>query len=84
MVERDPEWAGWCSVLVNVNDLTAMGATPVGLLDAVGAPTRSLLTRIMRGVAQAAQAWRVPVLGGHTQVGVPAALNTSVEAVDSV
>lgn len=74
MVERDPEWAGWCSVLVNVNDLTAMGATPVGLLDAVGAPTRSLLTRIMRGVAQAAQAWRVPVLGGHTQIGVPAAL----------
>jgi len=37
MVERDPEWAGWCSVLVNVNDLAAMGASPVGLLDAVGA-----------------------------------------------
>ncbi|RDH77076.1 AIR synthase [Mycolicibacterium moriokaense] len=74
MVERDPEWAGWCSVLVNVNDLTAMGAAPVGLLDAVGAPTRSLLTRILRGVTRASQAWRVPVLGGHTQLGVPAAL----------
>ena len=37
MVERDPEWAGWCAVLVNVNDLAAMGADPVGLLDAVGA-----------------------------------------------
>uniref|UniRef100_UPI000A7EC2C7 MSMEG_0567/Sll0786 family nitrogen starvation N-acetyltransferase n=1 Tax=Nocardia miyunensis TaxID=282684 RepID=UPI000A7EC2C7 len=35
MLERDPEWAGWCSVLVNVNDLAAMGARPVGLLDAV-------------------------------------------------
>ncbi|MDT4922848.1 MAG: hypothetical protein QOG01_561, partial [Pseudonocardiales bacterium] len=74
MVERDPEWAGWCSVLVNVNDLTAMGAAPVGLLDAVGAPTQSLMTRIMRGVARGSQAWRVPVLGGHTQLGVPAAL----------
>lgn len=74
MVERDPEWAGWCSVLVNVNDLAAMGATPAGLLDAVGAPTRSVLTRIVRGLARASQAWRVPVLGGHTQVGVPAAL----------
>jgi putative N-acetyltransferase (TIGR04045 family) len=74
MVERDPEWAGWCSVLVNVNDLTAMGATPTGLLDAVGAPTRSLLTRIVRGVAKGSEAWRVPVLGGHTQLGVPAAL----------
>ncbi len=74
MVERDPEWAGWCSVLVNVNDLAAMGATPVALLDAVGAPTQSLLTRIMRGMARASAAWRVPVLGGHTQLGVPASL----------
>jgi putative N-acetyltransferase (TIGR04045 family) len=74
MVQRDPEWAGWCSVLVNVNDLAAMGAAPIGLLDAVGAPTRSLLTRIIRGIARASQAWRVPVLGGHTQLGVPAAL----------
>ena len=31
MVERDPEWAGWCGVLVNVNDLTAMGAAPTAL-----------------------------------------------------
>lgn len=74
MVERDPEWAGWCSVLVNVNDLTAMGASPTGLLDAVGAPTRSLLTRIVRGIAKASAAWQVPVLGGHTQLGVPASL----------
>src|SRR6185369_5496551 len=41
MVERDPRWAGWCAVLVNVNDLAAMGATPVGLLDALGARDRS-------------------------------------------
>lgn len=77
MVERDPEWAGWCAVLVNVNDLTAMGATPTALLDAVGAPTRSLLTRIVRGVAKASAAWGVPVLGGHSQVGVPAALSVT-------
>lgn len=77
MVERDPEWAGWCSVLVNVNDLTAMGASPTGLLDAVGAPTRSLLTRIVRGIAKASHSWQVPVLGGHTQLGVPASLSVT-------
>lgn len=77
MVERDPEWAGWCSVLVNLNDLTAMGAQPLGLLDAVAAPTRSHLTRVIRGVASAAQAWRTPVLGGHTQVGVHASLSVT-------
>ncbi|MDL9947118.1 GNAT family N-acetyltransferase [Gordonia sp. ABSL11-1] len=77
MVERDPEWAGWCSILVNMNDLTAMGARPLGVLDAVGAPTRSHLTRIIRGIASAAQAWRTPVLGGHTQVGVHASLSVT-------
>lgn len=77
MVERDPEWAGWCSVLVNINDLTAMGAIPTGLLDAVGAPNRSLLTRVVRGLAAASRAWQVPVLGGHTQLGVPAALSVT-------
>ncbi|MCV7432379.1 MSMEG_0567/sll0787 family protein [Mycolicibacterium bacteremicum] len=74
MVERDPEWAGWCSVLVNINDLTAMGATPTALLDAVGAPTRRILDRVIGGITAASAAWRVPVLGGHTQLGVPAAL----------
>jgi putative N-acetyltransferase (TIGR04045 family) len=74
MVERDPEWAGWCAVLVNVNDLSAMGARPTGLLDAVGAPTRSILDRVIRGITGASVAWQVPVLGGHTQLGVPAAL----------
>ena len=77
MVERDPEWAGWCAVLVNLNDLSAMGATPVGLLDAVAAPTQSQLTRIIRGMARAAQAWGVPVLGGHTQAGVPSSLSVT-------
>ncbi|MFC4000069.1 MSMEG_0567/sll0787 family protein [Prauserella oleivorans] len=74
MVERDPEWSGWCSVLVNVNDLAAMGATPIGLLDALGARDRSFASRVLAGVRRASQAYGVPVLGGHTQLGVPAAL----------
>jgi putative N-acetyltransferase (TIGR04045 family) len=77
MVERDPEWAGWCSVLVNVNDLAAMGATPVGLLDAVGARDRSFATRVLAGLRRASAAYAVPVLGGHTQLGVPAALSVT-------
>nr|WP_296779593.1 MSMEG_0567/sll0787 family protein [Rhodococcus sp. (in: high G+C Gram-positive bacteria)] len=77
MVDRDPEWAGWCAALVNLNDLSAMGAAPVGMLDSVGAPTQSSLTRIIRGLAKAAAAWQVPVLGGHTQVGVPSSLSVT-------
>lgn len=77
MLERDPEWAGWCSVLVNVNDLAAMGATPVGLLDALGARDRSFARRVLAGLRRASQAYDVPVLGGHTQLGVPAALSVT-------
>ncbi|WP_235577267.1 MSMEG_0567/sll0787 family protein [Rathayibacter sp. Leaf299] len=77
MVERDPEWAGWCSVLVNVNDLTAMGADPVGLLDAVGARDAGSAACILRGLRAASEAWGVPLLGGHTQLGVPAALSVT-------
>ncbi|GAA0219149.1 MSMEG_0567/sll0787 family protein [Cryptosporangium japonicum] len=74
MVERDPEWAGWCGVLVNVNDLSAMGAHPVGLLDALGARDPSHAARVLAGLKAAAAAYGVPVLGGHTQLGVPASL----------
>ncbi|MGH8919674.1 MAG: MSMEG_0567/sll0787 family protein, partial [Actinomycetes bacterium] len=77
MVERDPGWAGWCSVLVNVNDLTAMGATPIGLLDALGARDASFASRVLAGLRRASQAYDVPVLGGHTQLGVPAALSVT-------
>jgi len=77
MVERDPEWAGWCAALVNLNDLSAMGASPVGMLDAVAARDASFARRILRGLTEASQAWGVPVLGGHTQLGVPAALSVT-------
>jgi putative N-acetyltransferase (TIGR04045 family) len=77
LVERDPEWAGWCGVLVNVNDLSAMGAAPVGLLDAIGARDASFAARVIAGLRDASAAYRTPVLGGHTQFGVPAALTVT-------
>ncbi|ANP73178.1 MSMEG_0567/sll0787 family protein [Cryobacterium arcticum] len=77
LVERDPEWAGWCAVLVNVNDLTAMGANAVGMLDAVAARDASFAARILRGLQSGAEAWGIPVLGGHTQLGVSAALSVT-------
>lgn len=69
LIDKDPEWAGWCGVLVNVNDLSAMGARAVGLTDAVSAPTASAVRRIVSGLRSAAVAWGVPILGGHTQWG---------------
>ncbi|GAC1607860.1 MAG: GNAT family N-acetyltransferase [Mycobacteriales bacterium] len=77
LVERDPEWAGWCGVLVNLNDLAAMGAAPVGLLDAVGARDASFAARVLNGVRRASDSYGVPVLGGHTTLAAPASLSVT-------
>lgn len=77
MIERDPEWAGWCAVLVNLNDLAAMGAKPTGLLDAVAAPTASFARRILGGLRSGSEAWGVPILGGHSQIGTAPALSVT-------
>src|SRR5512136_3445726 len=33
LMEADPEWSGYCSVLVNVHDIAAMGGRPVAMVD---------------------------------------------------
>jgi len=51
------------------------GHVPVGLLDALGARDASFAARVLSGLRRGAAAYGVPVLGGHTQLGVPAALS---------
>ncbi|MGI8801962.1 MAG: MSMEG_0567/sll0787 family protein [Solirubrobacteraceae bacterium] len=77
MVERDPEWAGWCGMLVAAHDLSAMGAAPSGVLDALGVPNAAAAARVIAGLRRGAEALRLPILGGHTQLGVPAALSVT-------
>jgi putative N-acetyltransferase (TIGR04045 family) len=77
MVERDPEWAGWCGMLVTAHDLSAMGARPVGALDTIGAADAAHAERIVRGLSAGARAFDLPVLGGHTTLGVPGALGVT-------
>lgn len=77
MVERDPEWAGWCAGLVNVNDLLAMGAEPVALLDSVAGTHPATVAASVAGLQRFARAWGIPVIGGHTQIGVQPSLSVT-------
>ena len=77
MVADDPEWAGWCAMLVNAHDLAAMGAAPVGALDALGARDADHAERVLQGLRAGSQALDLPILGGHTQLGVGAALSVT-------
>jgi len=77
MVQHDPEWAGWCAMLVTAHDLGAMGAAPVAALDALGARDSGHAGRILSGLRAGADAFRLPILGGHTQLGVAGALSVT-------
>ena len=74
IVAEDPEWAGWCGMLVTAHDLAAMGTEPLGALDALAAPGGAHAARVLDGIRRASEALALPVLGGHTSLGAPAAL----------
>lgn len=63
-VASDPRGAGIAAVLANVNDLAAMGAVPTGIVNTVVAPA-SVAAEALRGMAEAADLYDVPIVGGH-------------------
>ena len=66
LLERDPYWAGFCSVIVNVNDILAMGGRPLALVQVMAYSDPRQGQAIARGIAAASTAYGVPVVGGHT------------------
>ena len=63
-VRTDPFGAGIAAVLANVNDLAAMGATPLGIVDTIVAD-ESVARRVLEGMRHACSLYAVPLLGGH-------------------
>lgn len=66
-VEADPRGAGIAAVLANVNDIAAMGARPLAILDTVVA-SEAVARAALEGMRHAAGLYRVPVVGGHLTV----------------
>ena len=63
-VAADPFGSGVAAVLTNVNDLAAMGATPLGIVDTIVADD-ALARRVLEGMRYACEIYAVPLLGGH-------------------
>jgi uncharacterized protein len=72
-VAADPYGAGVAAVLTNVNDLAAMGATPLGIVDTI-VGNSELARDALRGMRDAAAWYDVPLVGGHLTIhsGAPA------------
>lgn len=65
-VAAEPEFAGWCGVMVNVSDIYAMGGRPIAVVDALWSQDRARGASVMKGLAEASRTYGVPVVGGHS------------------
>jgi uncharacterized protein len=65
-VERDPWFAGWCGVMVNISDVAAMGGRAIAVVDAIWASGEANAGPVLTGLRAAAEAYGVAVVGGHT------------------
>jgi uncharacterized protein len=63
-VERDPYGAGVAAVLTNVNDVAAMGAVPLAIVNTVVGPAETCRA-VLEGMHFASALYDVPVVGGH-------------------
>lgn len=70
-VNDDPWFAGWCGVMVNLSDIAAMGGRSTALLNQVWAPDAATAAPLLTGLRDAAQAYGVPIVGGHTNFAAP-------------
>ncbi|MGV3724977.1 MAG: thiamine-phosphate kinase [Actinomycetota bacterium] len=81
-----PEDVGWKSLAVNVSDLSAMGARPLGALVTVALPADapvSWVDRFYRGLGDCAVRYGCPIVGGDT-VRSPRHIAISVTALGTV
>jgi AIR synthase-related protein len=74
----DPWFCGFCSVMVNLNDIAAMGGRPWAITDVLfmGSGENE---RVLEGMVAASEVFGVPIVGGHTsRVGGSSFLAVSV------
>lgn len=81
-----PATLGWKALAVNVSDLAAKGATPLGFLLTLALPAgteEAWIAEFADGLGRAAQQWHCPLIGGDT-VAMPGPLTLSITAFGTV
>ena len=69
--DANPEWLGWKALAVNLSDLAAMGAKPLGftLALALPEPNPAWLEAFSKGLFAIANQFNCPLIGGDTTAG---------------
>ena len=71
IVRENPWVAGFFSVLVNVNDVVAKGAHPLGYVNVVSSSSVNIRREITRGVKYGIDKYQLKFLKGHTHPDTP-------------
>ncbi|QWD85517.1 thiamine-phosphate kinase [Polynucleobacter asymbioticus] len=81
--DANPEWLGWKALAVNLSDLAAMGAKPLGftLALALPGPNSAWLEAFSKGLFAIANHYNCPLIGGDTTAGP---LNICITAFGSI
>jgi len=71
LMEADPYWAGYCSVLVNIHDIAAMGGHPIAMVDIFSIAKSTVQELVVKGMHDASAQFGVPIVGGHLHPDAP-------------
>jgi len=66
LMKSNPYFAGYYAVLVNINDISAMGGIPLAMVDVVSMKDERVCAQVMKGMETAVRKFGVPIVGGHT------------------
>jgi len=65
-IAADPQFAGYCGVMVNLSDIAAMGGRPIAVVDAIWSADSAAARPVLTGLKNAASRYNIPIVGGHT------------------
>lgn len=71
LIKASSWWAGYSSVLVNVNDIAAMGGRPVAMVNVLSSDDKNACREILRGIRDGIAKFGVPMVGGHLHPDTP-------------
>jgi putative methanogenesis marker protein 2 len=66
LLKTDPFYAGYFAVLVNVNDIAAMGGKAIAMVDVMSVKDDKVCHLILKGMERGVRKFNVPIVGGHT------------------
>jgi hypothetical protein len=71
LMKADPEWSGYCAILVNIHDIAAMGGRPLGMVDVFSTNSKEVSEKVLKGMKMGIDKFGVPVVGGHVHPDTP-------------